>query len=59
MLLALTPIRPAGAEEKRDYSELEKIALAELKEKNTPGAAIAVVSGDRAVFLKSSPGTSS
>lgn len=52
MLVALTSIRPAGAEEKRDYSELEQIALAELKEKNTPGAAIAVVSGDRAVFLK-------
>lgn len=52
MLVALMPIRPAGAEEKRDYSELERVALAELKEKNTPGAAIAVVSGDQAVFLK-------
>lgn len=41
------------AEQKRvDFSELEKVALKELKETNTPGAAIAIVSGTRVVFAK-------
>jgi CubicO group peptidase (beta-lactamase class C family) len=35
-----------------DFRQLEKVALEELKETNTPGAAIAVVSGDRLVFAK-------
>jgi CubicO group peptidase (beta-lactamase class C family) len=35
-----------------DFSELEKVALEELKETNTPGAAVAMVSGDRMVFAK-------
>jgi hypothetical protein len=30
-----------------DFTQLEKVALEELKETNTPGAAVAVVSGDR------------
>lgn len=34
------------------FSALEQTALAELKETNTPGAAIAIVSGDRIVFAK-------
>lgn len=35
-----------------DFSELEKVALEEMKEKNTPGAAIAIVSGDLIIFAK-------
>jgi CubicO group peptidase (beta-lactamase class C family) len=35
-----------------DFTQLEKVALEELKETNTPGAAVAVVSGDRQVFAK-------
>ena len=35
-----------------DFTQLEKVALEELKETNTPGAAVAVVSGDRRVFAK-------
>src|SRR5215510_12294558 len=37
---------------KPDFGELEKVALAELAETNTPGAAVGVVSGDRLVFVK-------
>ena len=35
-----------------NFTELEKVTLEELKETNTPGAAVAVVSGDRLVFVK-------
>jgi CubicO group peptidase (beta-lactamase class C family) len=35
-----------------DFSELDKLVPAELKEKNTPGAVIAVVSGDRVIYQK-------
>ena len=35
-----------------DFSELDKLVPAELKEKNTPGAVIAVVSGDQVVYQK-------
>jgi CubicO group peptidase (beta-lactamase class C family) len=35
-----------------DFTQLEKVALEELKETNTPGAAVAVVSGDRQVFAQ-------
>src|SRR5262245_22168541 len=37
---------------KPDFGELEKVALAELAETNTPGAALGVVSGDRLVFAR-------
>lgn len=35
-----------------DFSTLEKVALEELREKNTPGAAVAIVSGDRIIYAK-------
>lgn len=35
-----------------DFSELDKLVPAELKEKNTPGAVIAVISGDQVVYQK-------
>src|SRR5215468_3908962 len=37
---------------KPDFGELEKVALAELAETNTPGAVVGVVSGDRLIFAK-------
>src|SRR5262245_56202042 len=37
---------------KLDFADLEKVALEELKQTLTPGAAIAIVSGDRIVFTK-------
>ena len=36
----------------KDFAPLEKAALDELRETNTPGAAVAVVSGDRIVYVK-------
>lgn len=42
----------AAAIEEIDFSELEKLVPAELKEKNTPGAVIAIVSGDRVIYQK-------
>lgn len=35
-----------------DFTELDKLVSAELKEKNTPGAVITVVSGDQVVYQK-------
>jgi len=35
-----------------NFAPLEKAALDELRETNTPGAAVAVVSGDRIVYVK-------
>lgn len=35
-----------------DFEQLKKTALEELKETNTPGAAIAIVSGDRIVYAE-------
>ncbi len=35
-----------------DFSELDKLVPEELKEKNTPGAVIAIVSGDRVIYQK-------
>src|SRR5215510_7633724 len=35
-----------------DFTELDKLVATELKEKNTPGAVIAVVSGDRVIYQK-------
>jgi CubicO group peptidase (beta-lactamase class C family) len=35
-----------------DFGELEKLVPEELKERNTPGAVIAIVSGDRVVYQK-------
>jgi CubicO group peptidase (beta-lactamase class C family) len=51
-LLSLTasakPVTPADV----DYRVLDKLVADELKEKHTPGAVVAVVSGDRVVYAK-------
>jgi CubicO group peptidase (beta-lactamase class C family) len=55
MLLSL-PLSLASlvfAQQQRvDFTQLERVVVEELKETNTPGAAVAVVSGDRLVFAK-------
>ena len=35
-----------------DFSALEKVVVQELKETNTPGAAVAIVSGDKLIYAK-------
>ena len=35
------------SQQSTDFSELEKVALAELKDTNTPGATVAIVHDDR------------
>jgi len=44
--------KPARSVPAIDFSELDKVVPAELKEKNTPGAVIAVVSGDQVIYQK-------
>ena len=58
VLIALMTFTPASLafsktlEQSRDFSELEKVVLAELREKNTPGAAVAIVKDNKIVFAK-------
>jgi CubicO group peptidase (beta-lactamase class C family) len=55
MSLSVTEANPKIAKTSRadiDFSELEKLVPTELKEKNTPGAVIAIVNGDRVVYQK-------
>jgi CubicO group peptidase (beta-lactamase class C family) len=46
------PVRPTKAPEESNVDELDKLVPTELKERNTPGAVIAIVSGDRVVYQK-------
>jgi len=46
------PGKPGSAPPPIDFSELDKLVTEELKEKNTPGAVITVVSGDQVVYQK-------
>jgi hypothetical protein len=46
------PDKPVGAPPPIDFSDLDKLVIEELKEKNTPGAVITVVSGDQVVYQK-------
>jgi CubicO group peptidase (beta-lactamase class C family) len=56
LVLLSAPSPPASLlfahQRKVDFAKLEKAALEELKNTNTPGAAVAVVSHDRLVFAK-------
>jgi CubicO group peptidase (beta-lactamase class C family) len=49
-LLLLLPA--ASIAKPPDFTELEKLVPEELKERNTPGAVIAIVSGDRVVYQR-------
>ena len=62
LVLILTPIatnaqlsenlKPRSTPNDIDFSELDKLVPLELKERNTPGAVIEVVMGDRVVYQK-------
>ena len=53
LLLALVfPPAVAIQEQLPDLNQLEKVVLEELKETNTPGATVAIVSGDRVIYTK-------
>ena len=52
ILLCLSVFVSQPAAKPIDFSELDKLVPAELKEKNTPGAVITVVSGDQVVYQK-------
>ncbi|HKQ74725.1 MAG TPA: serine hydrolase [Blastocatellia bacterium] len=44
---------PALAQQKPvNFAELDKVALEELKQRNTPGAAVAVIKDDRVIYAK-------
>lgn len=52
LVLALTAASPLAQQPRGDYRELERVVSEELKETNTPGAAVAIVSGDRVVYAR-------
>ena len=52
ILLCLNIFLTQATAQPIDFSELDKLVPAELKEKNTPGAVITVISGDRVVYQK-------
>ena len=52
LILVLTAELSFAQRPRRDYRELEKTVLRELKETNTPGAAVAIVSGNRVIYAK-------
>jgi CubicO group peptidase (beta-lactamase class C family) len=54
LIIGLAGSSPAFAaqEQQPDFSQLEKVLLDELKETNTPGATVAIVSGDRVIYAK-------
>lgn len=51
-MLALVAEPSLAQQPPLNYLVLEKVVLGELKETNTPGAAVAIVSGDRVVYAK-------
>jgi CubicO group peptidase (beta-lactamase class C family) len=51
-VLILCGLQPAAAVQTPDFSAVEKVAIDELRQLNTPGAAIGIVSGDRLVYEK-------
>jgi CubicO group peptidase (beta-lactamase class C family) len=50
--LETIPASFAIQEQQPDFSQLEKTVLEELKETNTPGATVAIVSGERVIYTK-------
>jgi CubicO group peptidase (beta-lactamase class C family) len=52
LALASIPASFAVQEQQPDFSQLERVVLEELKETNTPGATVAIVSGDRVIYAK-------
>ena len=52
IILASMPASLAGQEQQPDFSQLESVIREELKETNTPGATVAIVQGDRVIYVK-------
>ena len=54
LVITLTTVSASFAiqEQQPDFAQLEKVVLEELKETNTPGATIAIVSGDRVIYTR-------
>jgi len=52
LALVTVPASFAIQEQQPDFSQLEKVVLEELKETNTPGATVAIVSGERVIYTK-------
>ncbi len=52
LLALISSGHPPASGAERDFRELEKVIRAELQEKNTPGAVVAIVSGDRVIYEK-------
>jgi CubicO group peptidase (beta-lactamase class C family) len=53
LLVVVYPASSSPAQEgKQTFSELEKVALEEIKATNTPGAVVAVIHIDKVVFMK-------
>ena len=50
LLLLLAPFEARGGQP--DFGRLDEVVLAELKATRTPGGAIAIVSGDRVIYVK-------
>ena len=53
LVLALTASTVGALQEQQpDFGQLERVVLEELKQTNTPGATVAIVSGDRVIYTK-------
>ena len=52
LLSSMPTAAAAQSQSKWDTNEWERVALEELKSTNTPGAAVAVVSGDQVIYAK-------
>ena len=52
LALAVSSASFAIQEQNPDFSQLEKVVLDELRETRTPGATVAIVSGDRVIYSK-------
>ncbi|HEU4795769.1 MAG TPA: serine hydrolase domain-containing protein, partial [Pyrinomonadaceae bacterium] len=50
--VSVTEAKPVNSSQAIDFSELDRLVPEELKQKNTPGAVIAIVSGDQVVYQK-------
>src|SRR4029078_2055596 len=51
-LITQATAKPRAVKPAVDFTELDKLIPAELKEKNTPGTVITVISGDQIVYQK-------
>lgn len=52
LAIAIIDVSFAVQEQQPDFAQLEKVLLEELKETITPGATVAIVSGDRVIYAK-------